>query len=132
MRFFEEYIKHAALNFGQAVQGIRYFYSHPLADDLAPRGGLQHFIHSFFLRTPQILNDLFFAVIPPHWHHSRQELQQMCATSFFLWFQYGYCAWRFTEAGELKPTLDGVDRRWDPRCDDALNDKKKEPPKPRA
>ena len=35
---------------------------------------------------------------------------------FRMWFEYGYCALRFTDTGEPKPDLTGVDRRCDPRC----------------
>ena len=57
--------------------------------------------------------------IPPHWHHTRDELRGLCGVPIGRWFWYGYCAWRFDENGQAKASLDGVDRRWDPRCDDA-------------
>lgn len=37
IRFREEYIKHFALNFGQALQGVRSFFSHPDIDEAASR-----------------------------------------------------------------------------------------------
>lgn len=116
----EEYGKHFALNFGQALQGIRYFYSHPDIDLIAPRGSLRHFAHSVCIRSKRVVNDLFFAVIPPHWHHTPQELAAMRKISPVRWFQYGYCAWRFTDSGEIKSDLSKVDRRWDPRCRDPI------------
>ncbi|MCH7860462.1 MAG: hypothetical protein IH998_01955 [Proteobacteria bacterium] len=61
----------------------------------------------------------FFAILPPRWHHSREELAGFRAIPFGRWFQYGYCAWRFTDTGAPREDLSGVDRRWDPRCDDA-------------
>ena len=115
-RWLEEYAKHAALNFGQALQGMRYFYSHPDVDDLAPRGSFKHFARSLVIRTKRVANDLFFAAIPPHWHHTPEELTAICGVSFPRWFQYGYCAWRFTDSGDPKTSLLDVDRRWDPRC----------------
>jgi len=115
-RFLEEYAKHFALNFGQALQGIRYFFTHPDADPIWPRGSLRHALISSSIRAKRIANDLFFAVLPPHWHHGREELRSMRKISFLQWFQYGYCAWRFTESGEVKADLTGVDKRWDPRC----------------
>jgi hypothetical protein len=118
-RFAEEYAKHTALNLGQALQGLRYLYSHPRADAAAPRGSVAHLRRSLALRAKLIANDLFFAAIPPHWHHTRAELEGMCDVPTHRWFQYGYCAWRFTETGAVKTDLTGVDRRWDPRCDDA-------------
>ena len=114
----EEYLKHSALNFGQVAQGMRYLFSHPSIDRVAPIGSSAHVGRSVALRSKRIVNDLFLALIPPHWHHSREELAQMRDTSFVRWFQYGYCAWRFTETGEVRGDLTGVDRRWDPRCDD--------------
>ncbi|MGC3982597.1 MAG: hypothetical protein QM808_15215 [Steroidobacteraceae bacterium] len=118
LNWFEEYYKHFALNFGQALQGIRYFHSHPDIDLIAPRGSLQHLTRSMLLRSGRVLNDLFFAVIPPHWHHTSQELSAMRSITFRRWFQYGFCAWRFTENGEIRTDLAKVDKRWDPRCKD--------------
>jgi hypothetical protein len=92
-------------------------HSHPDVDEVAPRGTLRHTALSVRLRSRRIVNDLFFAVIPPHWHHTRAELAQMTNISASKWFQYGYCAWRFTESGALNDNLSpSVDKRWDPRC----------------
>jgi hypothetical protein len=117
-RFFEDYAKHAALNLGQALQGIRYFYSHPAVDAHAARGTLRHAHGSAQLRLRRVANDLLFAALPPQWHHTPEELVAMRTVSLRRWFQYGYCAWRFDEGGNPKTSLAGVDRRWDPRCDD--------------
>ena len=116
LQFAEEYAKHAALNFGQAMQGLRYFFSHPDMDGVAPRGSLRHAVASAALRFKRVANDVYFALIPPHWHHTRDELRGMTQISMGRWFQYGYCAWRFTEDGAVKSDLSGVDCRWDPRC----------------
>jgi hypothetical protein len=118
IQFMEEYAKHAALNLGQALQGIRYVYSHPTIDARAPRGTAKHVALSLALRTKRIVNDLFFASIPPHWHHTADELRGMTTVSIARWFQYGYCAWRFDQTGEPRADLADVDRRWDPRCAD--------------
>lgn len=115
----EEYAKHAALNFGQALQGLRYLLTHPAADRAAARGTVRHAWLSLKIRSRLIANDLVFAALPPHWHHTRSELAGMRSVPIGRWFQYGYCAWRFTETGSLREDLSGVDRRWDPRCDDA-------------
>lgn len=114
--FFKEYIKHTALNFGQACQGIRYLFSHPDIDKLAPRGSFRHFYLSLPLRSKRVANDLFFAAIPPHWHHTPKQLEVMRTISIGKWFQYGYCAWKFTKDGKPKTDLTNVDKRWDPRC----------------
>jgi hypothetical protein len=119
LRFFEEYAKHFALNLGQALQGIRYLFSHPDFDAVAPRGSIRHAALSVRLRSKRVANDLLFALLPPHWHHTRAELAQMRKTPLGRWFQYGYCAWRFTDSGEpLNELPSDVDKRWDPRCID--------------
>src|SRR6185503_20818845 len=116
-RFAEEYFKHAALNLGQALQGIRYFHSHPDADRQSEPGSVRHLLLSCGIRSKRVLNDLFFAAIPSHWHHTPSELAQMTDIPASLWFQYGYCAWRFDDSGKPKqPLPPDVDRRWDPRC----------------
>jgi hypothetical protein len=116
LRFLEDYGKHAALNFGQALQGARYFLSHPDIDARFRRGTLRHVGMSALLRSRRVANDLFFAVLPPQWHHTQEELRAMSSISFTRWFQYGYCAWRFDDTGSPKPDLTGCDPRWDPRC----------------
>jgi hypothetical protein len=115
-QFLEEYAKHAVLNFGQALQGLRYFFSHPDIDAQAPRGSLRHALLSAAKRGRLVANDLFLVAIPPHWHHTQDELQGMCAVPASRWFQYGYCAWRFDAEGQEKPDLAGAGRHWDPRC----------------
>jgi len=113
----EEYLKHTVLNVGQAAHELRYFYSHPDIDRAAPRGGLEHLRRSLTLRARRCVNDLFFAMIPPHWHHTSDELAAMRAVPLRRWFFYGYAQWRFTEDGQPRLDLTGaVDRRWDSRC----------------
>lgn len=121
VRFLSEYIRHGALNLGQALQGIRYLYSHPDIDEVAARGTLRHGALSLRMRSKLVANDLFFAVIPPHWHHTPEELREMTSIPLGRWFQYGYCAWRFDESGAPREILSpDLDRRWDPRCKAAL------------
>lgn len=117
-RFLEDYGKHTALNLGQALQGVRHLFSHPDVDSSAPRGSLRHASRSARLRVARVANDLFFAVLPPQWHHTPEELLAMRDVSLKRWFQYGYCAWRFDDTGKPKKDLSGVDKRWDPRCRD--------------
>lgn len=113
-----EYLRHSALNFGQAMQGIRYFYSHPTIDKIAIRGTPRHFHLSLRIRIKLILNDLFFAVIPPQWHHSEAELASLHEFSVWMWFEAGFMPWKFKDETLQKRTLTGSeDRRWDPRCD---------------
>ncbi len=71
---------------------------------------------SVALRTRRLGNDFFYALIPPHWHHTPAELSGMVGVPLPRWFDFGYSAWRFTESGEER-VLDGSeDPRWDPRC----------------
>ena len=114
--FFEEYAKHSVLNFGQVLHGIAHVGSHPDVDEVAARGSFQHLRSSVLIRTRRIGNDLFFAVIPPHWHHTPDELRVMRGVPIGKWFLYGFEAWRFTESGDVKADLSAADPRWDPRC----------------
>ncbi len=115
-RFFDVYAKHTALNLGQVLHGLRYFHSHPDIDKRARRGTLKHLALSMLLRARRVAVDVFFAVPPPHWHHTIEELRTFASQPIGRWFQFGYCAWRFTEDGALKADTRGVDPRWDPRC----------------
>jgi hypothetical protein len=114
--WFEEYAKHSVLNLGQFAQGVRYLYSHPDIDSRARRGSWRHFILSALFRSRRAANDLFFALIPPHWHHTTEQLSVMRPVPLWKWFFYGYCPWRFDESGELRADLSSSDPRWDPRC----------------
>ena len=85
-------------------------------DAMAQRGSLRHHALSAGLRGKRLANDLFFTVAPPHWHHSREELDFMTRFSTAHWFAAGYAAWSFTEDGGRETDFTGLDRRWDPRC----------------
>ena len=114
--FFIEYLKHSVLNLGQALQSVRYFYSHPDIDKVAKRRAFKHIFCSIILRVGLILNDFYFTIWPPHWHHTKDDIKSFQLASTKQWFQYGYCAWRFNEKGEYKVLTGQEDRRWDPRC----------------
>jgi len=114
--FIEEYAKHSLLNFGQFAQGLRYIYSHPDIDLKAGRGSFTHFVQSVLFRSARAANDLFFALIPPHWHHTPEQLRVMRPVPLTKWFFYGYCPWRFDESGAVRANLTSADPRWDPRC----------------
>lgn len=102
------------------MQGLRYRASHPDIGRHAPRGSARHCWLSLRLRSRRVANDLFFAAIPPHWRHTREELASMTRVPVVRWFQCGYCAWRFDDEGGPRDDLAGVDPRWDPRCESAL------------
>ena len=117
----EEYAKHTALNLGQALQGLRCLHRTLTLTRRHRADHVHHAARSIVLRSRRIANDLFFATIPPHWHHTREELAQMTAVPIHRWFLYGYCAWRFEETGEPRAVVgDNIDRRWDPRCQSSV------------
>lgn len=120
--FLEEYAKHSALNFGQFLHSALNFSSHPDVDEVAPRGTARHLLFSASLRSRRLVNDLFFALIPPHWHHTPAELSALRGVPLRKWFFYGFAAWRFTESGEVRADLSSADPRWDPRCKLAQQD----------
>ena len=120
MQFFEEYAKHTVLNFGQVMHGLRYIYSHPDFDSIAARGTPKHFLLSLALRLKRLANDIFFTIIPPHWHHTADDLRAMQSVPLKRWFFYGYAAWKFTEDGDLRTDVSMADPRWDPRCRGSL------------
>lgn len=115
--FLIEYYRHSVLNLGQALQGIRYIHSHPDIDKVANRGSFKHFKHSLLKRLKLVVNGFYFALIPPHWHHTKEEIRSFHGVSAARWFMYGYCAWRFNEKGEFKKLNGTEDPRWDPRCE---------------
>lgn len=112
-----EYIRHSALNLGQVAQGVRYLVTHPDYDRIAPPGTIKHVLRAVPLRLKRIANDLLFAVLPPRWHHTRDELKIFRRGSVKTWYQAGFGPHRFTEAGDLLPEPAIVhEARWDPRC----------------
>lgn len=114
--WFEDYAKHSVLNLGQFAQGVRYLHSHPDIDPRARRGSARHFVLSVWFRSRRAANDLFFALIPPDWHHTPEQLSAMRPVPLRKWFFYGYCPWRFDDTGEVREDLSSADPRWDPRC----------------
>lgn len=115
-----EYLNHSALNFGQALHGLRFLFTHPDVDRIAPPRTVKHAAHAAPLRLRRIANDLFFAILPPRWHHTRAELQVFHQSPARRWFQAGFGPYRFTESGDPVPEAEIVrEVRWDPRCKDA-------------
>ena len=91
----EEYWKHTALNLGQAARDVRYFYYHPEADRIATEGSPKHVAFSFIKRVGSLSNNLFYSIIPPHLHHTREQLGCMTQASTKAWFLHGYAPWKF-------------------------------------
>ncbi|WP_413288283.1 hypothetical protein [Bdellovibrio sp. HCB337] len=95
--FTEEYLKHTALNLGQLARDFRYFYYHPDADKVAKEGSLRHYVYSSGRRVKSMGNNLFYSVIPPHWHHTAEDLMTMPAGSMKEWFLHGYAPWEYCD-----------------------------------
>lgn len=78
--FFEEFIKHSALNAGHAAKDLK---------------TISAIVKTLRIRyvTPTLKSlskNLYYATIPPHWHHSKDELQYMRAATVKEWFMYGF------------------------------------------
>lgn len=101
-RVLGEYGTHSALNAGQAVRDLRYLFNHPDADAAAPKGTLQHALESLKLRVPSLGNNLYYAAIPPHTHHEREDLLGMDDHSLKDWFLSGYAPWKYKDPFEGK------------------------------
>lgn len=100
----EEYWKHTALNLGQAVRDIRFIYYHPDADRLAKEGTLKHYAYSVFRRIKSFENNAFYSIIPPHWHHTAEDLVGMQPATAREWFLHGYAPWTYPDpTKEKKP-----------------------------
>jgi hypothetical protein len=93
----EEYWKHTALNLGQAVRDLRYFYYHPDADKIAKEGTAKHYAYSAVRRVGSLSNNVFYSIIPPHWHHSKAELEYLTPASTKEWFMHGYAPWVYPD-----------------------------------
>jgi hypothetical protein len=90
----DEYGKHTALNAGQAAHDLRYLFNHPGANAVADKGTLQHKWESAKRRIPSFAQNAFYAAIPPHWHHTDENLKLMDAASAKEWFLHGYDRWK--------------------------------------
>ena len=68
------YLKHSALNLGQAARDARYFYEHPDADKMGRPGTARHVAASAVARIPSFTSNIYYAALPPQLHHSDEEL----------------------------------------------------------
>jgi hypothetical protein len=92
-----EYWKHTALNLGQLVRDFRFFYYHPASDRIAREGTAKHYAASFVHRLRSMGNNAFYAIVPPHWHHTAEDLRSMSSVQTHKWFLHGYAPWRFSD-----------------------------------
>lgn len=98
----EEYWKHTALNLGQAARDIRFFYYHPDADEFADEGSGKNVAYSIVRRAGSFGNNIFYSIIPPHWHHTKEDLQYMMPASAKEWFLHGYAPWKYADPSKEK------------------------------
>lgn len=101
-RFLEEYLKHAALNLGQAARDIRFFSYHPSVDRIAKEGSRRHRLRSVQKRTLSLASNLAFTVLPPHLHHSKAERKAMLVGSHLEWFLFGFKPWAYPQPKKKK------------------------------
>lgn len=95
--YLDEYWKHTALNIGQLVRDFRFFYHHPAASKVAREATIKYCIVSFGYRLRSMGYNTLYAILPPHWHHSAEDLQSMSPVGAYKWFLHGYAPWRFPD-----------------------------------
>lgn len=83
------YGKHIALNAGQALRDIKGTFSHPIAEHVAPEGGVKRLLSSMALSTPNIAGDVFYGAVPPQLTHTKEELKGLGEASAGTWFRRG-------------------------------------------
>lgn len=88
-----DYARHSALNFGQAARDVRWLLEHPGADKVAPEGSLKHKASSLSLRLPSLASNVYYGVLPPLLHHTREELADSKDKSLRTMFREGYNPW---------------------------------------
>ena len=84
--FFVHYWKHAALNFGQAMRDLRYFFDEPNSKNIWT---------AMIRRTGRFLNNIIFTILPPQFHHSSEELREFDKASAKRWYLHGYKPWDY-------------------------------------
>lgn len=87
-----EWAQHAALNLGQAARDVRYLYTHPNADKVAPKGTAHHLAASVVARLPSFESNLYYSWLPPQLHHTPEELAGKA--SLLDLFRHGYDPWK--------------------------------------
>lgn len=95
IHYINEYMRHAALNLGQAARDLRYFINHPHADKVALPGSFRHILASLIQRLPSFVNNLYFALIPPRLHHTAEELEDINKRTAKEFFLHGYKPWDY-------------------------------------
>jgi hypothetical protein len=92
--FFECYLKHTALNVGQLTRDIRFFYYHPKAENkFAP--SIRRLTCAVTLRIESFFINLYYSLLPPHFHHTNEELTELKKSTLIHWFLFGYAPWNY-------------------------------------
>ena len=90
---YEAYVKHTALNLGQAARDLRYLGEHPDEKTV---------LRSFSKRIKQLATNLFYAAIPPQSHHTPEELEALSERTVTEWFLQGYAPWKYGRSGSAE------------------------------
>ena len=111
----DDYIRHAALNYGQAARDIRYFLDHPGSDKIAPRGSIKHGLSSASLRLPSLVSNLYYGTLPPLLHHTEEELAEGRDKSLKEIFLEGYAPWKYGKKSAKEKTAAAKPKRESPK-----------------
>jgi len=93
----QQYWLHTALNAGLALRDIRWINDHPHADLNAAQGTLKHQLDSIKYRLPSLINNVFFAVLPPQLHHTWEDLKDTTNATAKDWFLHGFMPWKYKD-----------------------------------
>jgi len=99
-----DYARHSALNFGQAARDVRWLLEHPGADKVAPEGSLKHKASSLSLRLPSLASNVYYGVLPPLLHHTREELADSKDKSLRTMLREGYNPWGDEKTASVQKT----------------------------
>jgi len=98
--FLRDYVRHSALNAGQAARDLRYLTNHPGADDVAEEGTARHRLESLKRRVPSLANNLLYTSLPPQWHHTPESMADLDKGTAREWFMSGYAPWKHKIKGD--------------------------------
>jgi hypothetical protein len=80
----EVYLKHSALNLGQAARDLRYLFDYPRETSR---------MRSLSMRLKSLANNLKYTALPPQWHHTAEDLLDMEKATVAQWLKHGYAPW---------------------------------------
>jgi hypothetical protein len=76
------------------MRDLRYFFDHPNAEKVARPGTAKYAAASASSRVPSAFSNAWYTVIPPHLHHTEEELRDMTdRLQLRRFFMEGYDPW---------------------------------------